>query len=102
MDPEVSGNCRTKIQEIETLEKRPIVTCVHKNITQCHYSYITKYTPTPQQVATTFQSFTGKRMILVMMHLPVKYPNRDREEFLMTPCDENFKGYFNLIYTEKG
>ena len=46
---QLGDNCETKQQEVETFERRPIVTCVHKNITQCHYSFTTKYLPTKQQ-----------------------------------------------------
>merc|ERR1711971_1437050 len=47
---QLGDKCETKTQEIETFERRPIVTCVHKNITQCHYTFTTKYLPTKQQL----------------------------------------------------
>merc|ERR1740129_1942699 len=47
---QLGDNCETKSQEVETFERRPIVTCVHKNITQCHFTFTTKYLPTKQQL----------------------------------------------------
>ena len=38
--------CVEKEETITSLEKEPILECTHKNVEQCHYSYVTKFTPT--------------------------------------------------------
>ena len=38
-----------KEETIETLAKDPILECVHNNIEKCHYTYITKFSPSQQE-----------------------------------------------------
>ena len=33
-----------------TLKKEPILECTHKNVEQCHYTYVTKFKPSQEQV----------------------------------------------------
>merc|ERR1719444_390230 len=42
--------CVEKEETITSLEKEPILECTHKNVEQCHYSYVTKFTPTQEEV----------------------------------------------------
>merc|ERR1712037_871032 len=45
------SNCE---QDRETglwsLEKEPILECTHKNTEQCHYTYVTKFSPSQEEV----------------------------------------------------
>ena len=38
-----------KEETIETLAKDPVLECVHNNIEKCHYTYITKFSPSQQE-----------------------------------------------------
>jgi len=42
--------CIEKEEEVTTIEKEPILECTHKNVEQCHYSYITQFTPSQEEV----------------------------------------------------
>ena len=39
-----------KEEEIQTLEKDPILECTHKNTEQCHYTYVTQFKPSREEV----------------------------------------------------
>ena len=45
-DPETGLCCVEKEETVTSLEKEPILECTHKNVEQCHYSYVTQFTPT--------------------------------------------------------
>merc|ERR1711953_1248001 len=45
-----NSECEERREEVETLVREPVVICVHRNVSQCHYSLITHYQPTPTQV----------------------------------------------------
>jgi hypothetical protein len=49
-DPDTGLCCVEKEETITTLEKEPILECTHKNVEQCHYSYVTQFTPTQEEV----------------------------------------------------
>jgi len=49
-DPETGLCCVEKEEEITTLKKEPILECTHKNVEQCHYTYVTKFKPSQEQV----------------------------------------------------
>merc|ERR1711971_759721 len=50
-DPETGLCCVEKEETVTSLEKEPILECTHKNVEQCHYTYITQFTPSqPKQV----------------------------------------------------
>merc|ERR1712106_382666 len=42
--------CVDKLSEVTTLEKEPILECIHKNTEQCHYTYVTQFTPSQEEV----------------------------------------------------
>ena len=44
-----NSDCEERREEVETVVREPVVICVHKNVSQCHYSLITHYQPTPTQ-----------------------------------------------------
>ena len=39
-----------KILQTTTIEKDPILECTHKNREQCHYTYVTQFTPSQEEV----------------------------------------------------
>merc|ERR1719284_2233770 len=49
-DPETGLCCVEKEEEVTTLKKEPILECTHKNVEQCHYTYVTKFKPSQEQV----------------------------------------------------
>ena len=49
-DPDTGLCCVEKEEEVTTLEKEPILECTHKNVEQCHYSYVTQFTPSQEEV----------------------------------------------------
>jgi len=42
--------CVEKTEEVTTLKKDPILECTHKNTEQCHYTYVTKFKPSQEEV----------------------------------------------------
>merc|ERR1712086_644820 len=42
--------CVDKLSEVTTLEKEPILECIHKNTEQCHYTYVTQFSPSMEEV----------------------------------------------------
>jgi len=49
-DPETGLCCVEKTEEVTTLKKDPILECTHKNTEQCHYTYVTKFKPSQEEV----------------------------------------------------
>jgi len=49
-DPETGLCCVDKEETVTTLEKEPILECTHKNTEQCHYTYVTQFKPTQEEV----------------------------------------------------
>merc|ERR1712083_1069292 len=44
------GCCVDKLSEVTSLEKEPILECTHKNTEQCHYTYVTQFEPSMEEV----------------------------------------------------
>ena len=42
--------CVDKEETVTSLEKEPILECTHKNTEQCHYSYVTEFKPSQEEV----------------------------------------------------
>ena len=42
--------CVIKDQTVDKVSKTPILECTHKNVEQCHYTYITNFKPVQQEV----------------------------------------------------
>ena len=57
-DPDSGLCCLMKEEEIQTLEKDPILECTHKNTEQCHYTYVTQFRPSREEVCE--ESFDKK------------------------------------------
>merc|ERR1711936_1453801 len=49
-DPETGLCCIDKEETVTTVKKDPILECTHKNTEQCHYTYVTQFTPTQEEV----------------------------------------------------
>jgi len=49
LDEETGYKCVMKTEEIETVAKDPILSCVHRNVEKCHYTYITQFTPSQEE-----------------------------------------------------
>ena len=49
-DPETGLCCVEKEETVQTLQKDPILECTHKNTEQCHYTYVTKFQPSQEEV----------------------------------------------------
>jgi len=49
-DPETGLCCVDKEETVQTIEKEPILECTHKNTEQCHYTYVTQFKPTQEEV----------------------------------------------------
>merc|ERR1712025_581185 len=49
-DPETGLCCVDKEETVQKIEKEPILQCTHKNTEQCHYTYVTQFKPTQQEV----------------------------------------------------
>merc|ERR1711981_1143681 len=49
-DEDTGKRCVIKEEEIESIEKEPILECTHKNVEKCHYTYVTQFTPSQEEV----------------------------------------------------
>jgi len=49
-DRETGLCCVEKLSEVTSLEKEPILECTHKNTEQCHYTYVTQFKPSQEEV----------------------------------------------------
>jgi len=49
-DPTTGLCCVEKLEETNTLQKDPILECTHKNTEQCHYTYVTEFRPSQEEV----------------------------------------------------
>merc|ERR1739847_177249 len=49
-DPDSGLCCVEKEETIKTLQKDPILECTHKNVEKCHYTYVTQFSPTQEEV----------------------------------------------------
>ena len=49
-DPDTGRCCITKEDQITTLTKDPILECTHKDYEQCHYTYVTQFRPSQQEL----------------------------------------------------
>ena len=49
-DPDTGLCCVEKEETVTSLEKEPILECTHKNVEQCHYTYVTTFTPSQEEV----------------------------------------------------
>jgi len=49
-DGETGLCCVEKEESVTSLEKEPILECTHKNVEQCHYTYVTQFSPSQEEV----------------------------------------------------
>ena len=57
-DPDTGLCCVDKEETVTTLEKEPILECTHKNVEQCHYTYVTQFTPSQEEVSAASAPLT--------------------------------------------
>merc|ERR1719273_2596213 len=49
-DRETGLCCVEQLSEVTSLEKEPILECTHKQSEQCHYTYVTQFKPSQEEV----------------------------------------------------
>merc|ERR1712126_799030 len=49
-DPDTGLCCVDKEEKVTSLEKEPILECTHKDVEQCHYTYVTQFKPSQEEV----------------------------------------------------
>merc|ERR1712020_498724 len=49
-DGETGLCCVEKEETVTSVEKEPILECIHKNVEKCHYTYVTQFTPSQEEV----------------------------------------------------
>jgi len=49
-DRETGLCCVEKEETVTSLEKEPILECTHKDTEQCHYTYVTKFKPSQEEI----------------------------------------------------
>merc|ERR1712061_430568 len=50
LDEDTGKRCVIKEEEVDSVEKEPILECIHKNVEKCHYTYVTQFTPSQEEV----------------------------------------------------
>lgn len=50
IDPDTGRRCVFKEEEVQSLEKEPVLECTHKNVEKCHYTYVTQFKPSQEEV----------------------------------------------------
>ena len=50
MDEEIGKRYILREDEVERMEKTPILECTHKSFKQCLFTYITQYIPTQEEI----------------------------------------------------
>lgn len=49
-DPDTGLCCVEKEETVTTLQKDPILECTHKEVEKCHYTYVTQFSPSQEEV----------------------------------------------------
>ena len=49
-DPEVGKMCVTKEEEVTSTERQRVLECTHKSVEKCHYTYVTQFKPSQEEV----------------------------------------------------
>jgi len=49
-DPDTGLMCVIKEEEVESIQKEPILECKHKEVEKCHYTYVTQFKPAQEEV----------------------------------------------------
>ena len=50
IDPESGLRCVFDEDEVESIEKTPILECTHQNVEKCHYTYVTTFDSAQEEV----------------------------------------------------
>ena len=49
-DPETGKQCVVDEEEVQSIEKEPILECNHKDVEKCHYTYVTQFNSAQEEV----------------------------------------------------
>ena len=49
-DEESGKMCVIKEEEVESIQKEPVLECTHKNVEKCHYTYVTEFSPAQEEI----------------------------------------------------
>ena len=49
-DPLVGKMCVTKEEEVASVERQKVLECIHKQVEKCHYTYVTQFKPSQEEV----------------------------------------------------
>ena len=49
-DVDTGKFCVIKESSVQSIEKEPILECTHKNVEKCHYTYVTQFRPSQEEV----------------------------------------------------
>ena len=61
-EPQDDGMCCVfKESTVKSLKKDPVLECTHKEVEKCHYTYVTEFKPTQEEVCD--ENFEKKRQI---------------------------------------
>ena len=66
-DPDTGLCCVDKLEEVTSLQKDPILECTHKNVEQCHYTYVTQFTPSQEEVSKNHHVFENLTFKIVAL-----------------------------------
>ena len=42
--------CILKEEMVESVVRQPLMQCTHRNVEKCHYTYVTQFIPTQEEV----------------------------------------------------
>ena len=95
------------ILQTTTIEKDPILECTHKNREQCHYTYVTQFTPSQEEV--TLIELNGERRGRGKLRgedlFSVFSVCRSHKEYTDLPfhqvCEENFEKDCQLTFKQQ-
>lgn len=105
-DPETGFCCIEKEETIASVEKDPILECTHKNVEKCHYTYVTQFTPTQEEVCEenfektcqiTFKQMAVEETVKKCYKPLIKTCNGDGEEV----CKTVYESACTTRYIEK-
>ena len=106
LDPETGKRCVIKEEEVESLEKEPVLECNHREVEKCHYTYITQFTPAQEEVCEesfektcqiTFKQQAVKEMVKKCYRPLVKVCNGQGKEV----CQTMYESSCTTRYVEK-
>ena len=105
-DPD-TGFCCVEVEEsVQTLKRDPILECTHKQVEKCHYTYVTQFTPTAEEICSenfekicqiTFKQEAKEEEVLKCYKPLIKTCDGQGEEI----CQTVFESACTTRYIEK-